>query len=116
MIIIRDEQIIAAIKVLKNWNIFPMSFFGACYQLMYSVLLSKRILWQSSSSKEDFEQLVKTHSSYFKIEDNTIVCLKQDSNEYYKAFLETLDKETQTQLAKHIAYVLSKVEPYLPSN
>ena len=116
MIIIRDEQIIAAIKILKNWNIFPMSFFGACYQLMSSGLLSKQILWQSSSSKEDFEQLVKTQSSYFKIEDNNIVCSRQNSNDYYKAFLETLDKGTQTQLAKYVAYVLAKVEPYLPSN
>lgn len=116
MTIIRDEQVIAAIKILKDWNIFPMSFFGACYQLMSSGLLSKQILWQSSYSKEDFEQLVKTYSTYFKIEDNTIVCLKQNSNDYYKAFLETLDKGTQTQLAKYVAYVLAKVESYLPSN
>lgn len=97
-VVIRDEQIVASVIVLARWRKFLPSFVDTFYKNFTSVLSSNGILWQRSDT-EDLRNLARKYPRYFRWNKTYLEYLPEDPDLAFKAFLETLPKETQDILA-----------------
>lgn len=103
MIFLYDEQIIAAIYVLKNWKHFAGPFIDALYYSDTTRRLTlSNIVWLAPVKIGRLERVAKTYPEYFEYKNNTFSC-KKTPEETYDAFLAAIPQEIQNLVASSLA-------------
>ena len=109
MIVIRDEHIIAAIKILKNYNMFTPLFLSYFHSFASPRFLVLGIHWQRDYQYDRCcAQIARYYPKYFKLEDANLICIQKDPDIYFKTFLATLPKFVQTAIAEAAAIVFKE--------
>ena len=103
MIMIRDEQIVAAVYIVMNWSSFTIGFLHSLYASTFvNALTSAGIIWQNITDKNRLEFLATKYPNHFLFESGVLKCIKSQE-ECFNAFIDSLPEDIQRLIASLIA-------------